>query len=145
MSNETNGATTINVTFKKTGCETYLKDVSNLIIGNMVEPGGSTFWLSIDQAAWTWNNNGENVKAFGLMGNYDYQNEETTAYSMIVIDPTKLEAGTYDVVVTLSTAEIGPGNNILKFESATVNGSSNIEAAYPSTYPNEAPAKFYTC
>lgn len=141
----------ITINFKSAGCSTYLNDVSDLIIGNMVEPGTNNFWSNIPpgggpaSSSWTWEDDGSNENAFGLMGNYKYQGTETTALSMIVIDPTKFPSGDNTVEVTLYTAEIGPGNNILKFREALVNGSSQADAAYPDTYPGEPAASFYDC
>ncbi|TRX35530.1 hypothetical protein FNW52_10850 [Flavobacterium sp. ZT3R18] len=138
------GATTINIAFQATGCQTYLNNVTGLIIGNMVAPCGGGFWYNVSSATWTWNNDGTNVNAFGLMGNYQFSGEEETAYGMIVIDPTQLAPGTYDVLVTLSTAQIGPGNNILMFQGATVNGKPSA-TVFPCTYPGQSSAEFYTC
>lgn len=151
MSTQKTGATSITIKFESAGCKTYLKDVSNLIIGNMVQPGTTNFWSKIPPPngtpasdTWTWVNTGTNLTAFGLMGNYQYSGTETTALSMIVIDPTKLPPGNYNVLVTLHTAEIGTGNNILMFEKATVNGAPN-KSVYTTTYPGQPNATFYNC
>lgn len=143
-------ATSIQITFSAAGCSTYLDQVTDLIIGNMVAPGTNTNWSRIPpnpneptSNTWTWVNEGQGTQAFGLMGNYKYNGVEATALDMVVIDPGKLEAGNYQVEVVLYTAEIGPGNNILKFRSATING--NPAAAYLDTWPGQPSAEFYDC
>lgn len=121
-------ASSITISFKAEGSASYLADVTELVVGNMVDPVTGKFWFQPSPATnpWTWNNDGSNANKFGLMANYKYNNVEKTAYSQLVIDPTQL-SGDVTVEATLCTCAIdgATGNPILKYKSATVNGSAN--------------------
>lgn len=121
-------ASSITIKFEAEGSPSYLANVTDLVVGNMVDPSTGVFWYQPEPATnpWVWNNNGDNVKAFGLMANYKYNGTETTAYSKVVIDPTQM-SGDVTVVATLCTCAIdgATGNPILKFKSATIDGAPN--------------------
>ena len=143
----TKGASSLNITFKAEGCETYLNDVTGLTIGNMVDPTTGVYWYGpIDENPWTWNNDETNLKKFGLMCNYSYNGVAKTAYSLVSIDPTVMMSGSHEVVITLQTAAIQDDkeNSILKFKSATVDGSNNPSVSM-NKYPGEEDATFYDC
>lgn len=116
-------ATTITILFKAEGDPNYIKDVTDLIIGNMVDPVTGVFWYQPPPGnPWVWNNDGTNCVKFGLMGNYKYKMQEATALSKVVIDPTKMTPGAHEVVAMLKTCKRGPGNILLRFVSATLDG-----------------------
>ena len=140
-------ASQITITLVTEGCKTYLKDVTSLVVGNMVSPETGKYWAGpMDKNPWIWTNEGTNANAFALMANYKHEDTETTALSEIVIDPTKLKSGIYEVVLTLHTAEIGPGNFILKAKSATLDGKKDsLGAIKIQEWPKQPDASFYTC
>lgn len=121
-------ASSITISFKAEGSPSYLNDVSGLVVGNMVDPVTGVFWYQPNPATnpWTWNNDGSNVKKFGLMANYKHNQVETTAFAQLIIDPTAL-SGDVTVEATLCTCAIdgATGNPVLRFKSATVNGGAN--------------------
>lgn len=141
----TTGASSLNITFKAEGSQDYLKDVTDLTIGNMVDPATQTFWYGpIDKNPWIWMNDGTNSKKFALMCNYNYNGTAKTAYSEVVIDPDTMLGGSHDVVVTLQTAAIldEKSNSILMFKSATVDGNSSTSVSVQQ-FPNQSAATFY--
>lgn len=141
-------AQTIKITFKFEGATAYTKNVTDLVLGNMVDPISGVSWSTATDGnnPWTWNNNNEsgknsNVNTFGLMANYKLSQVETTAFSQLVIDPTNVPAADLEVIAELSTAAIGghEGNTILRFKSVTVNGVENNTVAYVSDWGANKP------
>lgn len=120
-------ASSITISFKAEGSPSYLDGVTGLGVGNMVDPVTGQFWYQPPSSnPWTWNNDGSNVKTFGLMSNYKYEGVEKTAFSKLVIDPAAL-SGDVNIEATLCTCAIDgvTGNPILRFKTVTVNGSEN--------------------
>lgn len=139
---------TIIISYQAEGSEAYLEGVSELVIGSMVNPETGAFeYQPPAENPWTWQNDGSNNVAFGLMANYKYNGTETTALSKVVIDPTKL-SGTDDVNVILYTAAVDgdEGNTLLRFKSVIVNGEEDPEAAFINEWGTEKPqpsSEFY--
>ncbi|HLP47530.1 MAG TPA: hypothetical protein VK469_16400, partial [Candidatus Kapabacteria bacterium] len=123
-------ASKITIIFKTEGSDPYIKGVSDLIVGNMVDPVTGIFLLYVGKNPYEWDTNISNVNKFALMANYKYKGTEPTASFMVVIDPTKMPNGDHEVEATLCTFGIGPGNNILRFKSVTVDGKIQPESAY---------------
>lgn len=135
-------ASSVSISFKAVGSADYLANVTDLVVGNMVDPVTGQYWFDpAPSNPWVWNNDGSNAKAFGLMANYKYNGEEKTAFSKVVIDPTKMAEGDFTVEVTLCTCAIDgkTGNPILRIQSATVNGVENDEQAYVNDWGTDKP------
>lgn len=90
-----------------------LSGVEKVVIGNMTDPTGVTFWTAIDANPWVWNNEGTNVNTFGLVMNYydTNVNQERTAFHVLDVSPQDME-GDVTVDVVLKPCTIGPGNAI---------------------------------
>lgn len=142
-------ASSIKIWFKAEGDPNYIKDVTDLIVGNMVDPVTGDFWYQPPpENPWTWVNDGSNCRAFGLMGNYKYKGNESTALSKVVIDPTKMTPGAHEVVAYLCTCERGPGNILLRFKSATLDGQDAPGIVYVNEWGTSKPqpaCPFYDC
>lgn len=145
-------ATSIKITYKTEGDQGYLKDVSGLVVGTMVDPVTGDYWAGpFNTNPWTWNNTGSNVRAFGLMGNYNYAGPNPglkIALSKLVVDPTKMTTGDHEVVAYLCTCKIGPGNIILRFKRATLDGKDAPGIVYVNKWGTHKPqpdCNFYDC
>ncbi|WP_046755498.1 hypothetical protein [Kordia jejudonensis] len=139
----------ITITFKAEGATAYTANVTNLSAGNMVDPSSGVSWSTQPdgQNPYVWYNDGQNANKFGLMANYTYNGEVATAFSQLVIDPTKI-SGNVAIEAELCTAAIDgdEGNTILRFKSATVNGEANEAVASVSDWGSDKPqppSEFY--
>jgi hypothetical protein len=123
----------ITVTYETEGNPTYLAGVTDLVIGNLVNPATGVWEFTPNPMSnpWTWSPDGNNNVAFGLMGQYNETGTAETALSKVVIDPNQIEGGS-TVVVKLCTAGVDghDGNTLLRFKSVTVNGKVNPSQAY---------------
>jgi hypothetical protein len=142
-------ASSIKITFKAEGCIDYTKDVTDLVLGNMVNPTTHAWeYGPIDMNPWTWNIEPNNQNAFALMANYTYKGGAApkTAYSEVVIDPTQMGTGDHEVIVTLETAAIldSKENTILRFKSATLDGQESPLVSV-KVYPDQSESTFYDC
>ena len=86
-----------------------LPGVEKVVIGNMTDPTGITFWAKVDANPWTWGNNGHNVTSFGLVMNYYDTNagQERTAFHVLDVSPQDMD-GDVTVDVVLKPCTIGP-------------------------------------
>lgn len=140
----------ITIKFKAEGATAYTAKVTGLSAGNMVDPTTGVNWSTTPDGEnpYVWSNDGDNANKFGLMGNYQYNGVEATAFSQLVIDPTQI-SGDVEVVAELCTAAIDgdKGNTILRFKSATVNGEANEAVASVSDWGTAKPqpsSEFYS-
>lgn len=114
------------------------ENVSQVVLGNMVDPEEGGDWSSAPdgKSSWKWKNDGDNVKKFAVMVNFkggvpaSKTDGENTAIGAIAIDPTQLN-GDVDVKIGLVKCSIGNGNNQYKVTTS----SSGAKAVFFGTQP----------
>lgn len=151
MSSSNNCASQVTVDYLMEGNSEYLSKVSDLVVGNMVDPITGNYWAGpFNNNPWTWENNGSNCKEFALMGNYKYDATEETALSKVVINPAAFGPGAHNVTVVLCTAAVNgdKSNTILRLKSATVDGEPQPTKAFINewrTSKDQPSSEFYDC
>ncbi|BDX06997.1 hypothetical protein [Planctobacterium marinum] len=139
-------ATSIEIKFVMQGGGDYQQNVTGIQVGTMVDPATGQSWAGPFYAnPWKWNNEGNNVNSFALMGNYVYEGTEATAFAQVVISPQDMSEGDHTVVAVLETADIDGSdtNQILRFKSVTLDGSASHDVNITNWGNGQQPASTF--
>ena len=107
--------------------------IDSAFIGNMADPNNCTqyYYQPPPATSWTWDNQGNNLNAFGIIVNYKKSggsgDPTQTAFGCVTVDPNSMPSSDNTVDITLTACKVDGAANNPGLKVGTSSGGATVK------------------